>query len=141
MNTEENQAQITYLPDEMDLERVCDFVMSSYWGLKLDKAQIMGSFAHSSCVALMTGDTQIAFARAVSDRTTCAHIKDFFVFDGFRGKGYGTHLLTGLLKHPDLLAVPQWYLGTKNAHAFYRRHGFKPSPEGIYMYRHLARTV
>jgi GNAT superfamily N-acetyltransferase len=129
-----NNSVLTYELSKMDTDAVCDFIQNSYWRMRLNKAEIIKSFQFSSCIGLLADGQQLAFARAVSDQATCAYIKDFFVLDPFQKRGLGRRLLQGLMNHPDLLDVPLWYLGTKDAHGFYEACGFTKSPNGIYMY-------
>lgn len=131
-----NDPVLTYELDEMDTNAVCEFIQSSYWGKKLSKAQITKSLHFSSCIGLLDDGRQVGFARAVSDQATCAYLKDIFVLETFLKRGLGRRMLQGLMNHHDLADVPSWYLGTKDAHAFYEACGFKKSPDGIYLYLH-----
>jgi GNAT superfamily N-acetyltransferase len=126
--------ELTYNLDEMDLDLVSRFILNSYWGKSLTGDQIRKSFRGSSCAGLLVAGQQIGFGRAISDGATSAYLKDIIVFDAFQGKGFGRLLMRGLFEHPDLDGVPNWYLGTKDAHGFYKSMGFRMSPDGIYMY-------
>lgn len=137
MTKQSDNTILTYDLGEMDTDAVCQVIQTSYWGKALSEEQIIKSFNFSSCVGLLHGGCQVGFARAVSDRATSAYLKDFFVVDAFQRRGFGRRLMQGLLNHPDLNEVPSWYLGTKDAHAFYETFGFKKSPEGIYMHLQL----
>ncbi|WP_180887752.1 GNAT family N-acetyltransferase [Ruegeria sp. THAF57] len=128
--------ELIYGVEQINLEKLSSSIQNEYWGETLTKDQVLASFQHSSCVSAFLGGDQIGFARAVSDRVTCSHIKDFLVFAEHRGRGVGRLLLHGLLDHPELKAVKSWYLGTKDAHDFYRPFGFKDSPDGINMFLH-----
>jgi len=118
----------------MNLTTVCEFIQNAYWGKHLRKDELVKSFQFSYCVGLFGNKRQLGFARVVSDRSTCAYVKDFFILADFQRRGYGRQLLQGLMNHPDLADVSNWYLGTKNAHAFYEANGFVNSPDGIYMF-------
>ncbi|WP_370645804.1 GNAT family N-acetyltransferase [Ruegeria sp. Ofav3-42] len=127
---------LTYDLTQIDVEKLCSSIQDEYWGKNLSKDQILTSFRYSSCVIALMEERQVGFARAVSDRVTCSHVKDFLVFSECRGQGVGRHLMNGLLDHPELKDVKSWYLGTKDAHDFYQPFGFKRSPDGIYMFMH-----
>lgn len=127
---------LTYDLSSIDASKLCSAIQAEYWGVGLSDSQILSSFEYSYCVSGSIEGNQICFARAVSDRSTCAHIKDFLVFRDYRGRGIGKRLMTGLLAHPQLSDVRSWYLGTRDAHAFYEAFGFKASPDGIHMYFH-----
>lgn len=119
--------------EDMDTAKIIDFILNSYWGSALNAEAIDHSFRGSFCVGLMKGDEQIAFARAISDGAIDAYLKDVIVFPDHQRHGHGRRIVTALMKHPSLLSVPKWYLGTKDAHAFYQSLGFKISPDGVYM--------
>ncbi|WP_300074751.1 GNAT family N-acetyltransferase [uncultured Ruegeria sp.] len=123
---------------QIDTDRLCSAIRNEYWGQNLSENQIYESFRHSSSVCAVIAGQAVGFTRAVSDRVTCAYIKDFLVYPEYRGQGIGKHLMRGLLEHPELVNVTSWYLGTKDAHSFYEPFGFKTAPDGIYMYLHLA---
>lgn len=127
---------LTYDTGAMDIRAVCQVIQASYWGKSLSEDQIVKSLDFSSCAGLFCEGCQVGFARAVSDRVTSAYLKDFLVVDAFQRRGFGRRLMQGLFDHPDLNEVESWYLGTKDAHAFYEKFGFKSSPDGIYMYLH-----
>jgi GNAT superfamily N-acetyltransferase len=125
---------LTYNLGEMDLDVVSRFIVNSHWGKSLTSDQIRKSFRGSSCVGLLVAGQQIGFGRAISDGATSAYLKDIIVLDAFQRRGFGRLLMQGLFEHPDLDGVPNWYLGTKDAHGFYESMGFRMSPDGIYMY-------
>jgi GNAT superfamily N-acetyltransferase len=127
-----------YDTGKMDVERIIDFILSSYWGKGLGRAELEQAFESSYCLALLSSQELVGFARAVSDKYTSAYIRDFFVFEEHQKCGYGKLLWEGLSHHPDLVSVQNWYLGTKDAHGFYAKCGFQSSPDGIYMsYRRI----
>ncbi len=124
--------------DDMDVAKITEFILNSYWGGSLTAELVSGSFRASFCVGLMKGAEQIAFARAISDTTIDAYLKDIIVFPRHQRQGHGGRIVTALMDHPSLRSVQKWYLGTKDAHAFYESIGFKRSPDGIYM--HMTRA-
>ncbi len=67
-----------------------------------------------------------------------AYLKDVFVLEAFRGRGYGIALVQAIVAHPDLQDVPM-ILATADAHGLYRRFGFVVSdrPPGQRMKREL----
>ena len=54
-------------------------------------------------------DTQVGFARVVTDRATYAYLCDVYVLETHRGQGLGKWLIETVMAHPDLqgpAAVP-----------------------------------
>lgn len=128
---------LSYDPYNIEAETLCSAIQAEYWGRDLSDKQILTSLQHSYCISGWVDGRQIGFARAVSDRSTCAHIKDFIVFPDYRGRGFGKRLMTGLFAHPLLSEVGSWFLGTQDARVFYERFGFKASSNAVHMYLHL----
>jgi GNAT superfamily N-acetyltransferase len=136
MKVNSNNVVLTYDLADMNVGAVHGFIQKSYWGKDISRTKFMKSCQFSICVGLLSAGHQIGFARAISDRVTSAYLKDFYVLDDFQRQGLGRRLLDGLMEHSDLNDVQSWYLGTKDAHAFYEACGYKKSPDGIYMYFH-----
>lgn len=124
---------ISHSFEDLDPELMCHHLQATYWGKDLTPLIIELAFRHSFCTALFENDDLAGFCRAVSDRVTCAYIQDFLILPGYRRQGLRSQMLKALLDHPRLEQVERWYLGTKDAHGFYAKQGFKPSPDGIYM--------
>ncbi|MEP2780999.1 MAG: GNAT family N-acetyltransferase [Pseudoruegeria sp.] len=128
--------KLTYQLKDMDTEAVSHAIQNEYWGKTLSANKLLAAYETSFCVGALLDGKQIGFARAVSDTVTCSYVRDLVVFKDFRGRGYGRRLMNGLIDHPELGDVRSWFLGTKDAHAFYEGSGFKKSPDGIYMFLH-----
>lgn len=110
--------------NELDVAMIHGFLAKeSYWAKGLSRARLERAIAHSLCFGGFVVDTQVAFARVVTDRATFAHLKDVFVLKPFRGKGYGMALIEAITSHPDLQIVTMT-LATNDAHELYRRFGF-----------------
>lgn len=96
----------------------------SYWAKGLSRPLLQRAIAHSLCFGGFVGDAQVAFARVVTDRATFAHVKDVFVLQPFRGRGYGVSIVEAIMSHPDLKLVTMT-LATNDAHELYTRFGFQ----------------
>ncbi len=68
----------------------------------------------------------MGYARAISDATRYAYIRDVYVNENFRKQGVGQAMIKFILNHPKLKDVYQWLLITKDAHNVYSTAGFKP---------------
>ncbi len=112
-------------PGEFDIAMIHRYLaQESYWAKGLSRALLERAIAHSLCFGGFVRDTQVAFARVVTDRATFAHIKDVFVLQPFRGRGYGVTLVDAIVSHPELRLVTMT-LATNDAHELYRRFGFE----------------
>ena len=69
-------------------------------------------------------ETQIGFARVVSDQATFAYLADVFILESHQGHGLGKWLVQTILEHPDLQGLRRWMLATRDAHRLYSQFGF-----------------
>jgi len=65
----------------------------------------------------------LGFARVITDHVVFVYLMDLFVFDEHQGNGLGTMLVKHIVESPDL-QVRLWFLGTADAHGFYKKFGF-----------------
>jgi GNAT superfamily N-acetyltransferase len=116
--------RISMNPAEFDLSMIHRYLSEeSYWARGLSKPLLERAMANSLCFGGFVDNAQVAFARVVSDRATFAHLKDVFVLQPFRGRGYGVALVQAILSHPELQSCTMT-LATADAHELYRRFGF-----------------
>jgi uncharacterized protein len=107
----------------------------SYWAQGVTEAALQRAIDHSFCFGVYRGRSQIGFARVTSDLSRIAYLADVFVLEPVRGQGLGTWLVECLLAYPDLQDIKMWLLGTRDAHPFYERFGFRRSDRDRYMLR------
>ncbi len=98
----------------------------SYWAKGIARALVEKSIANSLCFGGFLGNSQIAFARVVSDYATFAYLADVFVLPEHRGKGYSKTLIAAVVAHPELQGLRRFSLATVDAHGLYAQHGFVP---------------
>jgi GNAT superfamily N-acetyltransferase len=110
---------------DLDLDTVHAFLATSYWARGIPRETVERSIEHSMPFGLFNGARQIGFARAVTDRATFAYLADVFVAEDERGRGLGAWLVETVMCHPELKGLRRWLLATRDAHALYRRFGFK----------------
>jgi predicted GNAT family acetyltransferase len=97
----------------------------SYWAKGRTLKLVETSIEHSLCYGIYLEGEQIGFARVVTDHVTIAHICDVFVLEAYRDKGFASILMSEIMNDPSLQDIKRWMLGTKDAHALYRKFGFK----------------
>ena len=98
----------------------------SYWCTNVPHEIVKGSFDNSFCVGIIKENTQIGFARLITDYTTFGYLADVFVLDKHRGQGLSKAML-------DLLFGFEWVkklrgirLMTRDGHGLYQKVGFTP---------------
>jgi ribosomal protein S18 acetylase RimI-like enzyme/nitroimidazol reductase NimA-like FMN-containing flavoprotein (pyridoxamine 5'-phosphate oxidase superfamily) len=117
-------ALLPYL-DAPQREAAADLIAQTYWCAGQPREALIKAFESSAATvgATINGEL-VACARAVSDHSRRAWIYDVFVAPSLRKHGVGDAMLRLLLDHPALRGVRQVRLGTRDAAAFYQRHGF-----------------
>jgi GNAT superfamily N-acetyltransferase len=121
--------------ERLDLDVIHGFLVRSYWAEGRSRARVARSLAGSLVFGLYHACGQVGFARVVTDEVVLAFLSDVFVLEAHRGKGLGVWLVETVVGLPELRHVRRWMLGTRDAHALYRRFGFVEPAPGVLMER------
>jgi GNAT superfamily N-acetyltransferase len=124
MNWTKNTFTISDEPERLQLEVIVDSLARAYWSNQRPRAVIEKSLKHSLCFGVYENQTQIGFARVVSDHATFAYLADVFILESYQGHGLGKWLVQTILEHPDLQGLRRWILATRDAHGLYAQFGF-----------------
>lgn len=111
----------------VDLDVVHRFLSEeSYWAQGRTRDEQARANDASTCFAVLhePTDTQIGFARVLSDDVSFAWVADVFVLDEHRGRGVGVFLMQCVVERFGHLA--RLVLGTRDAHGVYAKVGFEP---------------
>ena len=121
---------------KLHIEIIYKFLKNSYWAKDIPYEIVKSSIDNSFCFGVYKGDSQIGFARVITDFTTFAYLADVFILEGYRGKGLSKWLLATILNYPELQGLRGWMLKTLDAHELYRKFGFNSPlyPERIMEY-------
>jgi GNAT superfamily N-acetyltransferase len=124
---------------ELDVAIIHEFLsQQSTWARGISRELVERSIRHSLCFGGFLDQSQVAFARVITDYTTFANLVDVFVLPEHRGHGYSKQLLSCVLAHPQLQGLRRFTLHTADAHSLYRQFGFGSAlkPE-MYMERYV----
>ncbi|MBA2250034.1 MAG: GNAT family N-acetyltransferase [Chitinophagaceae bacterium] len=125
--------------DKIDSNYVHSFLTASYWSpgvpLQTVKKAMEGSLSFGVYLSGHT-ETQVGYARMVTDKATFAWLADVFIDESYRGKGLGKWLVLSILAHPDVQGLRRILLATKDAHKLYEQAGFTAlnNPERFMVY-------
>jgi GNAT superfamily N-acetyltransferase len=129
-------------PSRLDVGMIHDYLSrSSYWARSIPREIVERSIQGSLCFGIYDGDSQIGFARVISDRATFAYICDVFVLESHRGHGLGVWLMDTIRAHPDLQGLRKWVLTTRDAHGLYRKSGFREVEDPVRYMEILDRQI
>ncbi|MTK11632.1 MAG: GNAT family N-acetyltransferase [Clostridiaceae bacterium] len=125
---------------KVDPEAVCSFLSKSYWANTRNKDTILRSIENSLCFSLFKEDTQIGFARLVTDYATFAYLCDVYIDENYRGLGLGKWLMECIVDHDEIKGIKKMMLATSTAHGLYKKYGFDTisNPE---LYMILTRQI
>ncbi len=112
-------------PARVDLDVACAFLERSYWAHGITRELVARSIEGSLNFGLYLRDSQIGFARVITDYATFGYVADVFVLEEHRGKKLGVWLMETIRAHPELQSLRVWRLATKDAHTLYEKVGFR----------------
>jgi GNAT superfamily N-acetyltransferase len=98
----------------------------SYWATNIPIETVRNSLHLSLCFGVYHAQSQIGFARVISDFATIAYLGDVFIDTEYRGRGLSKWLMQCVVEHPHLQGLRRWILGTMDAHNLYTQFGFTP---------------
>jgi len=112
--------------EEVELDAVESLLRSSYWASERSLETMKVSIANSVCFSLFCGDTQVGFARVVTDFVSVAYIADLIIHPNHRAKGIGKWMFEVIVNDPRWRSKFQ-FLATDDAHGLYEKFGFSNS--------------
>jgi GNAT superfamily N-acetyltransferase len=124
MNWTRDNFTISDEPERLQPEVIVQYLARAYWSNQRPRAVIEKSLKHSLCFGVYENQTQIGFARVVTDHATFAYLADVFILESHQGHGLGKWLVQTILEHPDLQGLRRWMLATRDAHGLYAQFGF-----------------
>jgi GNAT superfamily N-acetyltransferase len=113
-------------PDRLNLDLIYDFLTNSYWAKGVPREVVARSIQHSVCFGIYDKNSQVGFARVISDHATIAYLGDVFILESHRGRGLSRWLMECITQHPALQGLRRWILLTRDAHDLYSKFGFAP---------------
>ncbi len=129
MQTPHNDYTLDDSSHRIDFAQVHAWLATTYWSPNISRQLVEKAAANSSLViGCYLNDTQVGFARVVSDRATFAWLCDVYVAESHRGKGIAKAMVAFALNHPDHQNLRRWLLATQDAHGVYASLGFQPLP-------------
>ena len=120
---------------KLDIAVIHDFLSNhSHWARGILLETVKKSIANSLNFGLFHHESQIGFARVITDYATIAYLGDVFVLPEYRGHGLSKWLMDVVMAYPDVQGLRRWVLLTSDAHGLYEKTGWRriPKPE-LYM--------
>lgn len=111
---------------QLNLDFIHQFLRITHWATNIPREVVERAIANSLCFGLFQNETQVGFARVVTDYATFAYVADVFISEPHRGLGLSRWMIRQILVHPDLQGLRKITLHTSKAHDIYRDVGFAP---------------
>ncbi|MCZ6533768.1 MAG: GNAT family N-acetyltransferase [SAR324 cluster bacterium] len=132
MEDSRNGFLITTERSRMDIVVIHGFLTESYWARGIPLAGVDKSMQNSLCFGVFEGQSQVGFARVITDYATFGYLGDVFILQSHQGLGLGKWLLDCVMAHPGLQGLRRWNLATRDAHSLYARYGFSALAKAEY---------
>jgi predicted N-acetyltransferase YhbS len=118
-------------PARVDTDAVYAYLSRSYWAKGRPRETVERLIREASrVVGVYAGDSQIGFARTVSDGVSVAYLADVYVLPEHQGRGLGLELVRETVLNGPYANV-RWLLHTADAHGLYEKVGFATPGEWL----------
>ncbi len=121
-----NTYDISSDPSRLQLDAIHAYLTRSYWSPGIPKDVVARGIANALCFGIYLGESQVGFARVITDKASFAYLADVYVLEEHRGRGLSKRLVEKILAHPDLQGLRRVLLATADAHGLYAQFGFAP---------------
>ncbi len=96
----------------------------SYWSKGISLPVVQEAFQNSFCIGILYKNTQIAYARFITDYAIFAYLADVFVQEEHRGIGLSKLMMQHLMALPWVQKLRVTLLATQDAQGLYSQYGF-----------------
>lgn len=117
---------VTFSDDRtlLDVPRIHQWLASSYWSPDIARDTVERAIAGSHCLGAYQDQSQVGFARMITDHATFAWLGELWVDEPARGRGLGRRMVSWFLDHPDFQGIRRISLTTLDAQSVYAPLGF-----------------
>jgi GNAT superfamily N-acetyltransferase len=120
-----NTYDISTDPGRLQPDAIHAYLTRSYWSPGIPKEVVARGIENSMCFGIYQGESQVGFARVITDKASFAYLADVYVLEEHRGQGLSKRLVGEILAHPELQGLRRVLLATADAHGLYAQFGFK----------------
>lgn len=114
----------------MQLTIITELLKNTYWAKDWSIEIIKKAMDNSMCFGVFYKETQIAYARCVTDNSTMYWLCDVIVDRKYRKKGIGNALIEFIVTHEKLNQL-MGILSSNHSKELYSKYGFKLSTNGF----------
>lgn len=121
-----NEYMISTDKEKLDVQAVHQYLTRSTWAKGIDLETVMASTENSLNFGIYHDDSQIGFARLITDYATFAYLCDVYVLEQYQGDGLGKWLMACIHDHPVFAKLRRIMLFTTTAPWLYEKFGYEP---------------
>lgn len=120
---------------KLDHDLIHKFLTKTYWANARTREQVDVSIRHSYCFGVYHNDSQIGFARLITDFVTFGYLADVFIVSTHQKQGLGKWLIEAIVSDPIIASIQKILLLTNDAQGLYKQFNFNefPYPERVMM--------
>ena len=112
--------------EKLDVHAVHQYLTRSTWAKGIDLETVIASTENSLNFGIYHDDSQIGFARLITDYATFAYLCDVYVLEQYQGDGLGKWLMACIHDHPVFAKLRRIMLFTTTAPWLYEKFGYEP---------------
>ena len=105
------------------METIKKLLDTTYWAKDRTLDTIESSINHSVCYGIYKDDTQVGFARCITDYTVMYWLADVVISQEHKNNGLGKLLVKTVVEDERFKSL-RGFLVTKDAHGLYEQYGF-----------------
>lgn len=111
---------------KLDQKAIHQYLTRSTWAAGIDIDTIAMSIENSLTFGVYDDDSQIGFARLITDYATFAYLCDVYILEAYQGKGLSRWLMESVHDHPVFIKLRRILLCTTTAPWLYEKLGYQP---------------
>ena len=111
---------------KLDISAIHRYLTRSTWAEGIDEETVFNSVQHSLNFGVFYQDSQVGFARVITDYATFAYLCDVYILEEHQGNNLGRWLMTCFHAHPVFENLRRILLFTTTAPWRYEKFGYEP---------------
>ncbi len=130
----ENNYQVSTDKEKLDVQAIHQYLTRSTWATGIDFETVDASIENSLNFGIYHNQSQIGFARLITDYATFAYLCDVYILEEYQGDGLGRWLMGCIHSHPVFERFRRIILFTTTAPWLYEKFGYEPVNKENYVW-------
>lgn len=130
----ENSYLVSTDREKLDVQAIHQYLTRSTWAKGIDFETVDTSIENSLNFGIYHNQSQIGFARLITDYATFAYLCDVYILEEYQGDGLGRWLMECIHNHPVIERFRRIMLFTTTAPWIYEKFGYEPVNKENYVW-------